>query len=163
MLNRIFKLVAVFSLLASSMLAAQELRTTEYQDWVGICGEIQGQERCEIQQTLFMQGEEGDSKLLEANLSLVDGQMVMQLLLPLGIDLRPGIAMQIDQGEEFGADVFSCFHEGCIVAFPVDDARLAAMRAGTTFKVGFRPFNSAEVMVLEVSLMGFTNASRSIK
>lgn len=142
---------------------AQEPVITEYQDWIGVCAEVAGQERCEIQQTLNVENEQGLSRLMRATVSLMDGQRVMQFLLPLGLDLRPGIVMQIDEGEEFKSGFLTCVQEGCLVAFPLDDSRLQQMRAGKALKLGFRPFNTDQTLVIEASLMGFTRASNSIK
>lgn len=163
MLKRLVTLSAWVGLVASSFAYAQEPRVTEFQDWIGVCADIQGQERCEIQQTLNMENEQGNARLLRTAVNFIDNQLVMQLVLPLGLDLRAGIVMQIDEGEEFGSGFLTCVQEGCLVAFPIDNERLAALRAGSQMKVGFRPFNTNETLVLEVSLMGFTRASQSVK
>ena len=163
MLKSFVKTAALTGLIASGLAFAQEPRVTEYQDWVGVCADVQGQERCEIQQTLNMENEQGNARLLRASVNMMDNQLVMQLLLPLGLDLRAGIVMQIDEGEEFGSGFLTCVQEGCLVAFPLDDVRLAALRAGSVTKIGFRPFNTNETLVLEMSLMGFTRASQSVK
>ena len=153
----------LLTLFLSSVAFAQTPQTTEYQDWVGICAEVQGQERCEIQQVLNMENEQGNTRLLRATVSKMDSQLIMQLLLPLGLDVRPGVVMQIDEGEEFGVPFLTCVQEGCLVAVPLDERRLAAMRAGSAVKVGFRPFNTDQTLVLEISLMGFTRASQTVK
>ncbi|TVQ72667.1 MAG: invasion associated locus B family protein [Oceanospirillales bacterium] len=163
MLKNLFKTAAISSMLASALVFAQEPRITEHQDWVSVCADIQGQERCEIQQTLNMDNEQGNARLLRATVNIMENQLVMQLLLPLGIDLRAGIVMQIDDGEEFGAGFLTCVQDGCLVAFPLDATRLAEMRAGNVTKIGFRPFNTNETLVLEMSLMGFTRASQTVK
>jgi invasion protein IalB len=153
----------LLTLFLSSVALAQTPQTTEYQDWVGICAEVQGQERCEIQQVLNMENEQGNTRLLRATVSKMDNQLIMQLLLPLGLDVRPGVVMQIDEGAEFGAPFLTCVQEGCLVALPLDEGRLTAMRAGSSVKVGFRPFNTDQTLVLEISLMGFTRASQTVK
>ncbi|WP_052063576.1 invasion associated locus B family protein [Nitrincola sp. A-D6] len=153
-----------FSLLFMSYgIFAQEPQTTEYQDWVGICADVQGQERCEIQQVLNMENEQGNTRLLRATVSKLDNQLIMQLLLPLGLDVRPGVVMQVDEGVEFGAPFLTCVQEGCLVAVPLDDNRLTAFRSGSVVKVGFRPFNTDQTLVVELSLMGFTRASQTVK
>lgn len=159
----IFRTSLLLTLFLSSVAFAQTPQTTEYQDWVGICAEVQGQERCEIQQILDMENEQGNSRLLRATVSKMNNQFIMQLLLPLGLDVRPGVVMQVDAGEEFGAPFLTCIQEGCLVAVPLDESRLAAMRAGSAIKVGFRPFNTDQTLVLEISLMGFTRASQTVK
>lgn len=163
MLKTFLKSATLASLLSTSLVFAQEPRVTEHQDWVSVCADVQGQERCEMQQTLDMENEQGNTRLLRASVNKIDNELVMQLLLPLGLDLRAGIVMQIDEGEEFGSGFLTCVQEGCLVAFPLDEGRLAAMRVGTTTKIGFRPFNTNETLVIEMSLMGFTSASQTIK
>lgn len=154
-------LIAPFFMVSAAF--AQTPETTEYQDWMGICADVQGQQRCEIQQTLNMENEQGNTRLLRATVSKLENQLILQLLLPLGLDLRPGIVMQVDEGAEFTAPFLTCIQEGCLVAVPLDDTRLSAMRAGQVAKVGFRPFNTDQTLVVEMSLMGFTRASQSVK
>lgn len=154
-------LIALFVMASTAF--AQTPEITQYQDWVGICTEVQGQQRCEIQQTLDMENEQGSMRLLSATVNKLEDQLIMQLLLPLGLDLRPGIAMQIDEAEEFTAPYLTCVQEGCLVAVLLDDARVSAMRAGQVARVGFRPFDTDQTLVVEMSLMGFTRASQSLK
>ncbi|QEW06787.1 invasion associated locus B family protein [Nitrincola iocasae] len=153
----------LLTLFLSSVTFAQTPQTTAYQDWVGICAEVQGQERCEIQQVLNMENEQGNTRLLRATVSKLDNQLIMQLLMPLGLDVRPGVVMQVDEGEEFSAPFLTCVQEGCLVAIPLDESRLTALRSGSVAKVGFRPFNTDQTLVLELSLMGFTRASQTVK
>lgn len=162
MLKSILNTTALSVLLVSSIVSAKELRTTEYQDWTSVCSEIQLNERCEIQQTLNIENEQGNSRLLLTSVSKIDDQLFMQLLLPLGLDLRSGIVIKIDEGEEVVVGFLSCLQEGCLVVLPLDQTLLAAMRAGQIAKVGFRPFNTSETVVLEMSLKGFTQASQTI-
>lgn len=157
------RLIAVVVALWWPMLGLAEVRTTTHQDWVSVCQTVEGVERCHMAQTLEMETEQGRNRLLEATIGRVAGANVLQLVLPLGVDLRPGIVMRIDEGKEFTAPYLMCMQGGCTVAIQLDDSLLQAMRAGLKGYVGFRPFNSEQTLVLEMSLRGFTRASNAIR
>ncbi len=163
MLKGLITGAALTGLIASSVAFAQEPRVTQYQDWVGVCADVEGQEVCEMQQTLTIENETGNVPLFRASVHNVENSLVMQLLFPLGLDLRAGMVLQIDEGEEFTSGFLTCVQEGCLAVFPLDSELLAAMRAGNSAKIGFRPFNTNETLVLELSLSGFTAASQTVQ
>lgn len=140
-----------------------DARTTTFQDWVSVCRTVQGVERCHISQNLYLENEQGSNRLLQATVGKLDGGNVLQLILPLGVDLRPGIVFKIDEEEEFAAPYITCMQEGCVVAIGLDQTLWRTLRGGAVAKIGFRPFNTEQTVVLEMSLLGFTRASNTIK
>ena len=88
---------------------------------------------------------------------------MMELVFPLAMDLRAGIALKIDGGPETQQPYATCVAQVCVVLVAVDDAFLAAMRAGALLHVGFRPFGVQRTLVLDVSLRGFTRASNELR
>lgn len=163
MLKGLITGAALTALIASSVAFAQEPRVTQYQDWVGVCADVEGREVCEMQQILTMENETGNVPLFRASVHNADNGLMMQLLFPLGLDLRAGMVLQIDEGDEYTSGFLTCVQEGCLAAFPLDSELLAALRAGNSAKVGFRPFNTDQTLVLELSLSGFTAASQTLK
>ncbi|WP_063465792.1 invasion associated locus B family protein [Ectothiorhodospira sp. BSL-9] len=166
----IHRLALVSGLAAMALLmlpwgaSANEPTRTTHQDWQSVCLEVEGTERCQIQQTLEMDGAEGRGPAMQVNIrDMRDGTRIIEVLLPLGLDLRAGIVMQVDDGDEYNAPFLTCFEQGCLTARTLDPELEEAMRAGTNMRVGFRPFNSEQILVADVSLMGFTAASREIK
>lgn len=154
---------AILALVFSSNLAAQPApRVIEYQDWVKVCADIAQQERCEIQQTLMLNAEQGQNRLLRAVVTNTPDGLLMQLFLPLGVDLRPGIVLRIDEHPEFPQSFVTCLQDGCISAFLLNELHLQHLKTGSALKLGLRPFNSEQTLVFELSLRGFTRATQAL-
>jgi invasion protein IalB len=151
-------------LLGGASVHAQEFQSTMHGDWEVVCAEFGGERQCQMRQGLDLTSEEGTGRVLELALSrLEDGSRLMEVVLPLGLDVRPGIVLQVDERDEFNAPFLTCVQQGCVAGFLVDDATFAAMRAGQLLRIGFRPFNADRVFVVEASLRGFTAASRELR
>ncbi|KAA0873979.1 invasion associated locus B family protein [Nitrincola tapanii] len=142
---------------------ANSIKTTQYEDWASVCDTSIRPERCEIRQVLRENAQTGGAQLLKASLSKVDDQFLLQLLFPMGIDLRPGIALQIDQQQEQRFQFLTCTQAGCLVAIPVDQAMMINLRAGQVVKLGLKPLNAQRPVVMQMSLRGFNNASQQVK
>ncbi|WP_019626647.1 invasion-associated locus B family protein [Thioalkalivibrio sp. ALJT] len=153
-------------LLAWPTLAAaqQEPETSSYQDWQVTCFETGAGERCQMRQMLQTQDEQADELSLQATVSLDGDQPVIEMLLPLGVDLRPGIRMQVDRsGEEMDAPYVTCVQQGCVAGRELSEAQMGAMRAGRTLSVAFRALHQEQPFVFDISLMGFTAASERLR
>lgn len=151
-------------LLAGVWAHAQDFQSTTHGDWEVVCAEFGGERQCQMRQGLDLTSEEGSGRVLEVALSVLeDGARFMEIVLPLGLDVRPGIVLQVDSREEFNAPFLTCVQQGCVAGFLVSDEQFAAMRAGQVLRVGFRPFNADRVFVVESSLRGFTAASRELR
>lgn len=137
----------------------QEPETTRYQDWEVACIETDSGERCQMRQTLQIQDDEVAGGYLQATIRRDGDSHVIEVLLPLGVDLRPGVRMQVDDGEEFGADFITCVEQGCVAGRELEAGQFRAMRAGQQMSVGFWPLHAEQPMAFDVSLTGFTDAS----
>ncbi|WP_231373441.1 invasion associated locus B family protein [Thioalkalivibrio sp. ALE19] len=141
----------------------QEPEVTTHQDWESLCWELDdGGEFCQMQQTLQVENQGQQGPYLQTTVRSEGDRHVMELLLPLGVDLRPGIVMQVDEGEERNAGFVTCIQQGCVAATELTDEMLAELRGGRELNVGFRPLQSEQVLVFDVSLMGFTAASNRL-
>jgi invasion protein IalB len=94
--------------------------------------------------------------VMQVMLGRLEGENVMVVYLPLGIDLRPGILFQIGDTLHREFPFQTCLPNGCRVVTRVDDEMLAAMRGGTNFLIGVKPLETDRVFAIEGSLIGFT-------
>lgn len=141
----------------------QEPEVTTHQDWESLCWELDdGSEFCQMQQTLQVENQGEQGPYLRTTIRREGERYVMELLLPLGVDLRPGIVMQVDEGEERNAGFVTCIQQGCVAATELTNEMFEEMRGGRELNVGFRPLQSEQVLVFDVSLMGFTAASNEL-
>ncbi|MBV1786440.1 invasion associated locus B family protein [Marinobacterium sp. D7] len=118
---------------------------------------------CQAVQQLFVGEGDKRSRVLAASVIKVKEQLVLQLVLPLGVDLRPGIVTRIDEAAEQHFAFTTCVTDGCVALIPLNDSLLSAMRSGKHMKAGFRPFRSEQTLVVELSLSGFTKASSQVR
>ncbi|WP_187424865.1 invasion associated locus B family protein [Marinomonas sp. IMCC 4694] len=156
--------IAVSGLAISNETA--ENASTAYGDWGVQCGQKQNDtvEVCQATQMLWLEQDDKKQKLLTLLLmpSNDDGK-ILQLGLPLGVDLRPGIVIAVDDGKEESFDYALCSNLDCSSFVLMTQERLSAFEKGNVLKIGFRPFGSQQTVVLEASLKGFTKASNRVK
>jgi len=154
--------LALFLFLAAPALGqlGGELRPgAKHGDWQVLCEDTPVGETCFITQAA---ADDTGEPVMQIMVGRLEGDNVMVVYLPLGIDLRPGMLFQI--GDTFRREFpfQTCLPNGCRVVARVDADMLAAMRAGSNFLIGVRPLESDRVAVIEGSLMGFTAGFRAI-
>ncbi len=128
-------------------------------DWRVECKQPQ----CHASQQLYVGEGDKRSRVLAASVMKVKDQRVLQLVFPLGVDLRPGIVIRIDDSREQHFSFTTCVSDGCVALLPLNSELYAGMKAGKVMKAGFRPFTSEQTLVAELSLSGFTKASAKVR
>ncbi|MEA3253092.1 MAG: invasion associated locus B family protein [Pseudomonadota bacterium] len=86
---------------------------------------------------------------------------VLVFLLPLGVRLAPGMQLSVDGGEPIPFPYQVCQQQGCRGDLPVKPELMRQLRGGSTATlsmIGPR----GERMDLDISLMGFTDATQRI-
>ncbi|RKQ97182.1 invasion protein IalB [Kushneria sinocarnis] len=136
--------------------------TRQFQDWEVRCPNTEGAaNRCTM--TQLIDNPENDQPLMRvvvAHPPQVDGP-VMVFLLPLGVRLAPGLQLSVDgsQGTPFPYQV--CLDRGCRADLPLEPELLQQLRGGSTATLSMVGPNGQQ-RDLDISLMGFTAASRAI-
>ena len=134
--------------------------------WAVICADADNAETCRMEQTLFAdQTVEGEQKRLGQVMSLTvlyvgeeARRPLLVMELPLGVDLRPGMVLRVDNHEEVKAPYLRCTNAGCEVQVELTAALVAQLKKGLKLQIGVRPFGSLKLMIMDASLMGFTRA-----
>lgn len=148
------------SIPASSQQPAGELRAgAKHQDWQILCETTPEGETCFITQAAVDQSGEPVMQIMVGRL---EGENVMVVYLPLGIDLRPGMLFQVGDTLRREFSFQTCLPNGCRVVARVDAEMLSAMRSGNKFLVGVKPLEADSVAVIEGSLSGFTAGFRAV-
>lgn len=150
------KVVGIGLLMAPGAVVAE---SEVFGDWRVECK----QQQCQASQQLFVGENDKRSRVLAASLMKVQEQRVLQLVFPLGVDLRPGIVIRIDDSQEQHFSFTTCVSDGCVALLPLNSELYAGMKAGKVMKAGFRPFTSEQTLVAELSLSGFTKASDKVR
>jgi invasion protein IalB len=143
------------------------LEVRQFQDWSVRCGQPAGggPKACEMLQQ--RQDEQGQIVLFVAVGKLPNTDNPgMLIILPLGIELPPGAAVKVDEGEEAPAQIRRCVRAGCEVELLLEPNVLARLKSGTVANVLFQiPDEQGRTRTVGVpfSLLGFTAALEEIK
>lgn len=135
---------------------------TVYGDWFTLCAK--SIDVCTMNQVQYAERDGQRSQVLHVHISKnADNTFFMQMILPLGVLLPPGVAMRVDQGEEFKMPYQICIPKGCIVATQLTKGRMQALQKGNEALIGFRPIGTDKIALIKVSLQGFTKASEVVR
>jgi invasion protein IalB len=145
--------------------SAPGLEVRQFQDWAVRCGQPArgGPEACEMVQQ--RQDEQGQIVLFIAVGKLPNTDNPgMLIILPLGIELPPGAALKVDEGEEVPAQIRRCVRAGCEVELLLEPAILARLKGGTEANVLFQIADEQGRRTVGVpfSLLGFTAALNEV-
>ena len=141
--------------------------------WTYVCKGEGEAEVCSAEQALYMQKEvEGEQKnmgqILRINIykgpESEEGEALPLFVmnLPLGVDLRAGVALKVDEEEEMKAPYAQCTRNGCEVRSALPKKIVEQFKKGKALHVGFRPFGTEQTAVMDVSLKGFSSALKKI-
>lgn len=129
---------------------------TEYGDWRAVC-----KTGCVIAQGL--QNPDQPGVIYSSQISYVSGRSdpVLQLNLPLGIYLPPGIAIEIGETQH-KAPVTVCLPEGCKVLLVLNAEIVQQLQQSTAYTVQLFVTEQTPRQ-LKFSLRGFSDAMASLK
>jgi invasion protein IalB len=138
---------------------ASSLQET-YQNWNLAC-QSAPQTGCSISQ---QQTQQNGQRVLAIELRKgADGGIFGNLVLPFGLLLDAGAALQIDEGQPREPLRFStCLPAGCLVPLGFDAKTVTALRTATTLRIKVQGMDKKEV-VLSVSLKGLAAALDRLK
>ena len=125
-----------------------------YGQWGVLCNPSSPSE-CRAAQTQKSVDEKNPGTLLQVLFAAEKGKMFGVFTLPFGVDLRAGIAVRIDEGEEVKGSFMTCMPDGCQSITEINETLLAQIRKGKVLKVGFRSLGGGDkTLVVDVPLEG---------
>ena len=127
-----------------------------YQDWRLGCQDAKPKPLCSVSQE---QAQQNGQRVLAIELVAggKDG-LTGNLILPFGLMLDAGVALQIDDGQAGKPLRFStCVPGGCVVPLKFDAAYVATLRAGTSLHLKAKSMDGKDV-ALAISLKGLPGA-----
>lgn len=112
---------------------------------------------------LQQQQDNKGSRVLAIELQPTEDGASGALVLPFGLELSKGVALQIDEAKAGAAQAFStCMPAGCIVPLNFGEAQLKALNGGKALNLITEAAAGGEVK-LSVLLDGFTAALNRVK
>ncbi len=132
-----------------------------YRDWRVICvaaedGTGTAGRQCEMSQQLTLT-ETGQRVLSLAVQRQPDGAPRATFVAPFGLRLADGLVIEVNGAAVQAMGFLTCMPDGCIAAALLEDATMAALRAGTSADIRLTAL-SGETLAPQVSLLGFTAA-----
>jgi invasion protein IalB len=141
--------------------AEPPLELQRFQDWAVRCGRPEGQTQ-EVCEMLQERSDKGGRPMMGVAVAQVANSPNpgMLIVLPLGIALPEGVALQIDGGEELPVPVQRCQRRGCEVEVLLEPDLLAQLKTGQQATVLFHVEQPRGVqrLAVPISLLGFTAA-----
>ena len=128
-----------------------------YQDWLVSCAITDAGKQCALSQ---QQAQENGQRILAVELVVAaDGAVSGSLVLPFGLALDAGVALQVDEQVALPPLRFStCFPVGCLVRLNLDQQLLTELRGGTALTIDVTVDGTNQPAALSVSLKGFAAA-----
>lgn len=169
-----YKSFAILSVIFTAFLGNATAIAADQPLWNKACVEDAKPETCRISQQLFL-NKKVDGKMKQVGrvlgltiLYLPDAKKktripYMSIQMPLGVDLRPGAVMKVDNNKEIALQYLQCTGKGCDASVELDASLLRAIKAGNGMKIGFRGWGAQKVTAVNVSLKGFTKAFAQIR
>ena len=152
---------------AALSVAASAAEPRKFGDWILRCeSPAEGKsDVCYLNQTLNMTKGKAKGRLLDVKIGTFgEGKDFFALLmLPLGLNLQAGAALQIDDAKQVPLAIQTCTKAGCRSIVKMTDELLAGFRKGVKLKIGFIPFPGKRTVVVEASLIGFTAAYKALE
>lgn len=175
-ISRLGKLPMIASAILMALLAPAGAQTADDAKpaWTVACTDAKDPQTCTMWQRHYparkaggQQGNPGTLMVLSVRFAAAPGETVRKpyllVQLPLGVDLRRGMVMRIDNGNEKTGKFLRCLNTGCEANFLLTDNLVELLKAGRVLRVGFVPLGSETVLVVEASLDGFTKAFNTLR
>lgn len=163
--------VAVFCLMTTAANAQNDTQKdgpsvtrTMHQYWQSICvDDVDKSAFCLIRQQRTVEFPNGQFAEVIVIISRQNEGYIIEIKLPLGLDLRSGLTMQVDQSKEINLPFTTCVTKGCIAMSVLDEAMISIFKVGSQLQIGFNLVSLNEKLLINASLHGFSRAFAMIK
>ena len=117
---------------------------------------------CVIEQTLVVSASGALIGKAEVRVPDKGSQPLLLLLVPLGVDVRAGLRLRVDDAELADVAIQTCNERGCLAALPLVQSGIDALRRGNAMTMTFRGAGKPEITT-SFKLSGFSEAFGKIE
>jgi invasion protein IalB len=136
---------------------------TNYGSWRVACPSAkQANVNCEIVQDI-LDSQSHEEIVRIAVGKLPNGKSALDMVMPLGVALEPGVGLVLGTNPMITAKYRTCTQQGCIVDIPIDQKLQSALDAGKDGRVVFAGANDNKPVAIPVSLTGYNDAQRAYR
>ncbi|MGB0722487.1 MAG: invasion associated locus B family protein [Gammaproteobacteria bacterium] len=138
----------------------------QFQDWKAVCQEVTPEGEapvnvCRIAQQAFRPDGKPVAALSVGYRAGQDKPLAV-ITVPLGVALKTGLALAIDEAQPTQVPYSICVPAGCQAIGPLDDSMVTAMKQGNTLSILFIAPDGKKLRA-DLSLAGFTAAMNALK
>ena len=155
-------LVAVHFALWSVPSRAAE--SAAFKDWVVACKQPAGAK--ERQCAMFQRFVRAEDKAMAAAVFIHYRANIevplLRVVTPFGVDLAKGVAVKVDDGEQYPVAFRTCRPAGCEAVAGIGNVLLSLLQAGRTLRVAYHLLDQGQQTV-PFSLLGFTAALKALQ
>lgn len=136
---------------------------TAYGSWRVACPAArQADAKCEIVQDIL--DSQSHSEIVRVAIGRApDGKPVLDMVLPLGVALQPGVGLVLGTEPMHTAKYRTCTQQGCIVDLPIDQKLQKELDAGKDGRLLVASPQDEKPIAIPVSLNGLADAQRAYK
>jgi len=161
----VFFLNVTAAILPGSVLAQEQKNENEITNWVTQCSSANraSPKNCSMEQRVILQ-ETGRQIARFTVQAAADSKMPMSYLvhIPLGVSIRSGIQLKVDEREPIQIDIQTCDSAGCYAGDIISPDFQLAMGKGTKLAIIFSDLKKQEIQI-PINLNGFTVAYETIR
>lgn len=137
--------------------------TETYQDWVVNCQQLRQEDEtevgnCTMSQELRQANNNQLVLLVSITLAMNGNAPGATIVAPFGLDLSQGVGMVISGNDIATVPFTTCLPAGCIAKMNLEPAILDKLQSGENAQVVVLPRQSANPLLISISLAGFTQA-----
>jgi invasion protein IalB len=134
---------------------------TSYGSWRVACPAAhQANLKCEVVQDVLDSQTQQEIVRIAIG-KMPDGKSAIDLVMPLGVALEPGVGLVLGTAPMRNAKYRTCTQQGCIVDIPIDQKLQDSLNAGKDGRLLFAGVNDTKPIAIPVSLTGFLDAQRA--
>ena len=132
----------------------------QFNDWTLTCTEVKDNKTCQATQGIANQQGQLVSKL--NIIKSADDKDVIEIALPLMLDLTVPVAIQVDDNETENYPYRLCNNQACFVLISGESLLMKQMKKGNKMVVQVQPATQPGALRLEFSLKGLTRVVKAL-
>lgn len=148
---RVWIICALAALAAAATPGSAQQNISKLNAWRVLCDQ---QGACQIRNRL----ERGGQAISHVHIYRLGEAEIVEYRVPLGVDLRGGVALRVDRRQRFATQMLNCKANGCTGFTSMNTSLLKALAAGQELELVYRDYDRDREVALTYSLVGFVNS-----
>jgi invasion protein IalB len=157
-------LLLVSVLLAFWPSQSEAAEPATFKDWTVACEQPGDgtQQRCAMFQRFVRAEDKAIAATVYIRYAGNSSVPLLRVVTPFGVDLARGVAVKVDDSEQYPVAFRTCRPAGCEAVAGIGNVLLDLLQAGRTLRVAYRLFDQGQQTV-PFSLLGFTTALKALQ